>query len=1525
MRIPRSSGGLRLSTSSSNVAAFPIATTPTSSSSNPARQLPRWSRRGTIVTSSSRSATALSSFSLPRRHASTSASQHKSSEAAPPLEARTSQVRVTDSRLNQSAANPTLSNSNLTSSEQGQAGDQSTDKPPSQQSSTDAPTESIQFQTSSVGASTEDLLKQRFYHAQSQNRVVSLSATTASMGDTSMIPPGDSVQGNSSLGSGGFQGNSRTASSGPMIQDGQNYTSVSSEAQGTSESSNSASIDNDSISDIDEMPYEEDPLELHPTSESLRTLDVPFDTHLFVQRLEAGGWVAKRPASVSDGSEKSHQSSTCSDVGEAQEEMQLQLGRRHDPAEALMEAVRWLITRRGRQTAMMCLNKGDVENQAYLFSAALSELRTEVQVRARNDAAALRSITTLLQREIDALEQKMKEDIERLKHDIQVDMNNRKAESKEEQNNLEQEIQDLNNRFTISLSDLKTEIEQNVKWDATRRSLFLVFGIAAIVAANLALADYLTRDEDAAQAKANAHKEVVNAGPPPASADAGAPASLGWATEGRVLSTWPLFALSATGGRRRMRMPPFPVHLMSLRQCGVIIYSGGLRNLDSMKTNRIDQDLRRSGLHGRRRSLTSGLSAGLRTGISPTCLSRHLSSSRSIEKAQVADQPVPSSIKNDPPALHVAGTDITIKLFPSSISIESFTLGLSPFHFDHVWLRDACQGEGSVHASNKQKLFHTSDIPLQSNLIDLSKPPEIVVEHVGTKSEPVLKLTFSAEQPVYNAFTATFGKVSPTADPHVSRFPISFLLQHALPDLYSDTHMDVMALPRPWAAKDLSHFDSKPWSKETRQDAVEASIALAEGAMSRPARIPWFAIGHKETNSKGVVAGVEHTVVEEARNEALYALTEATLRDGFAFVTGLPTEKTATEAGENAASLRELAEMMGEIRNTFYGQLWDVRSLASSRNIAYTNLDLGLHMDLLYFQNPPRFQFLHMLRNRVTGGASIFVDSFKVAERMWEEDRELWEILTKVPVGFHYVNDGRHYRFTHPTFELAHESQGHAGPPLPSSTMPRLSAVNYSPPFQSPLPLHPSPFLKAQEDRQKFYAALKRFSGLTLDEEFRYEKQMEEGECVIFDNRRVLHSRTGFEWNESEAGEVNRWLKGCYLDGDAVWSTYRALRTQLGSRSSSGGQNFGVPSTNRVKPSNASICGSGSRSLSTSTRNGRATPTLESAPFASTSNDPSFVDPRSRQVEQTTTPVVSHSNYRPAPPLNSTTIPKLYKQLSKSKLTFLVVLTGMAGYALCPSALTVATASPVGTLLALTAGMTLCSAAANALNQLVESPYDAQMPRTRARPLPSRSITPLHAFTYAATSAVTGVGLLGLAVNPLTAALGAANIVLYSFIYTPMKRMSIANTWVGALVGGLPPLMGWAACTGTLNQITDLGAWSLAALLFAWQFPHFNSLAHTLRAEYARGGYRMMAVTNPSLNKRVSLRYAILMIPICVLALPLSGAVQPMAYAVLSTPLNLAMVHAAWKFWKFGTLKAARWCFWVSLIHLPAVMLLAMG
>lgn len=294
-------------------------------------------------------------------------------------------------------------------------------------------------------------------------------------------------------------------------------------------------------------------------------------------------------------------------------------------------------------------------------------------------------------------------------------------------------------------------------------------------------------------------------------------------------------------------------------------------------------------------------------------------------------------------------------------------------------------------------------------------------------------------------------------------------------------------------------------------------------------------------------------------------------------------------------------------------------------------------------------------------------------------------------------------------------------------------------------------------------------------------------------------------------------------------------------------------------------------------------------------------------------------------PLNLSKTFRLYRQLSKSRLTFLVVLSGMMGYSLCPAAYAASTViPPVARLLALAGGITLCSTSANALNQIVEAPYDAQMARTKARPLPRRAISPSHAFSVAAMSAVTGISILGTMTNPLTAALGALNIVLYSFVYTPMKRHSIANTWVGAVVGALPPLMGWASCTGTLTQPTDAAGWILAGILFAWQFPHFNALSHAMGNEYARGGYRMMAVTNPALNQRVAFRYALALIPLCSVALPLTGTVVPLPYAMLSLVPNIAFAYYTGIFWVRPNEKTARRCFWLSLFHLPAVMLLAM-
>ncbi|KDN38421.1 hypothetical protein RSAG8_09515, partial [Rhizoctonia solani AG-8 WAC10335] len=244
------------------------------------------------------------------------------------------------------------------------------------------------------------------------------------------------------------------------------------------------------------------------------------------------------------------------------------------------------------------------------------------------------------------------------------------------------------------------------------------------------------------------------------------------------------------------------------------------------------------------------------------------------------------------------------------------------------------------------------------------------------------------------------------------------------------------------------------------------------------------------------------------------------------------------------------------------------------------------------------------------------------------------------------------------------------------------------------------------------------------------------------------------------------------------------------------------------------------------------------------------------------------SAYSPVPALTLKSRLKIYMALSKSRLTTLVVLTAMSGVALCPLPTT------VSALLATAAGTTLCSAAANTFNQIAEVPLDAQMVRTRNRPLVRRLISPAHAAAFGVVAGASGITILATLVNPLTAALGAFNIVLYSGVYTYMKRRSIINTWVGAVVGAVPPLMGWTACGGhllpspehpvvfiwpssvgdlanTLPLDNPLAAATLFAFLFAWQFPHFNAVSHLTRAGYAQAGYKMLSVLDPRHNALV--------------------------------------------------------------------------
>jgi protoheme IX farnesyltransferase len=274
---------------------------------------------------------------------------------------------------------------------------------------------------------------------------------------------------------------------------------------------------------------------------------------------------------------------------------------------------------------------------------------------------------------------------------------------------------------------------------------------------------------------------------------------------------------------------------------------------------------------------------------------------------------------------------------------------------------------------------------------------------------------------------------------------------------------------------------------------------------------------------------------------------------------------------------------------------------------------------------------------------------------------------------------------------------------------------------------------------------------------------------------------------------------------------------------------------------------------------------------------------------------------------------RAWLELTKPGLTGLVVATSSLGYLL-------ARPDPLdwGRLAAVTAGTALVGGGANALNQWAESEQDAVMNRTRGRPIPSGRLAARAGFVFAAALTLAGIVLLAAAVNALTSALAFASWAIYLFAYTPMKRRSTLNTIVGAVSGAIPPVLGWTAATGSL----DARALVLFAILFLWQIPHFLAIAWIHREDYARGGFRMLPISDPEgrTTFRIALMYTFALIPVTLsaAAVGLSGWV----YAVGALALGIVLLAAALRLQHECTKQAARRLFFLTIAYLPAILML---
>lgn len=270
-----------------------------------------------------------------------------------------------------------------------------------------------------------------------------------------------------------------------------------------------------------------------------------------------------------------------------------------------------------------------------------------------------------------------------------------------------------------------------------------------------------------------------------------------------------------------------------------------------------------------------------------------------------------------------------------------------------------------------------------------------------------------------------------------------------------------------------------------------------------------------------------------------------------------------------------------------------------------------------------------------------------------------------------------------------------------------------------------------------------------------------------------------------------------------------------------------------------------------------------------------------------------------------------YVALTKPEISFLVTLSALAGYFLGTGA-----ELDLARLFATLVGVGLTSCGASVLNHYLERGHDAGMRRTMTRPIPSGRISAGRARLFGQLLVMAGVGLLCPLTNPLTGVLAALTVVLYLYVYTPLKRTTPWNTLVGTVPGALPALGGFTAATGE----TGPAGWIFFGILVTWQMPHFLSLAWMYRKDYERAGYQMLPVVEPdgASTVRQSLVYTLLLLVLS-LALPLTGAAGPI-YLVSALLLGAAFLVPALAFFRSRSVQDARRVLKASIYYIPLLV-----
>jgi heme o synthase len=275
-----------------------------------------------------------------------------------------------------------------------------------------------------------------------------------------------------------------------------------------------------------------------------------------------------------------------------------------------------------------------------------------------------------------------------------------------------------------------------------------------------------------------------------------------------------------------------------------------------------------------------------------------------------------------------------------------------------------------------------------------------------------------------------------------------------------------------------------------------------------------------------------------------------------------------------------------------------------------------------------------------------------------------------------------------------------------------------------------------------------------------------------------------------------------------------------------------------------------------------------------------------------------------------------YIQLTKPRITWLILMSTAIGFYFGASS-----AWSWSVLIHTIIGTGLIASGTAALNQWWERDADARMHRTQKRPLPAHRISARGAMWFAIALSIAGFGELWLGANQLTAWLGLFTLGTYLFVYTPLKQRTPHATTVGALPGAMPPVIGYAAASGMVDE----RALVLFAILFLWQFPHFYSIAWLYRDDYSRAGIKMLPVIDPTgiRTARQILAYALVLVPIS--AAPSYFAMTGNIYLGGALLLSTMYLYYGMRIARERTPLRARAVLLASIVYLPLLYVLMLA